>query len=456
MPTPVIMPKLEMSQETAVLIEWLVEEGQPVEKGEPIFEVETDKITVEVESPAGGTIAGLDAQPGDVVPVTTVIAHILAEGESLPLAQPKTQHATRNTPISHEKAPAPAAYSVTPVAQRLADDLGLDISTVVGTGPGGRVTKRDVLKAKGGEGDGETRRAGRLRATPAARRLAREQSLEIGGVAGTGPRGRVQERDVADVVERRLGDEATGWQGDIISTDLPDVRPSVAPLAGMRRAIAQRMTQSWQATPHVTFTVEVDMTAALALRAELNHHCEREGLPKISVTALLVKVCAWALKRHPYVNASLVGEEIHLHPDANIGVAVALETGLIVPVVKRADRLGLAEIAGRVAEISSRARENRLTPEDVSGGTFTISNLGMYRIDHFTAIVNPPQSAILAVGRTVKRQVVVETKTGDELVIRPMMNLTLSADHRVLDGAQAALFLNDLVETFEQPGLMFL
>ena len=219
----------------------------------------------------------------------------------------------------------------------------------------------------------------------------------------------------------------------------------------MRRTIAKRMTQSWQTAPHVTFTVEVDMSAALALRAELNERAEREGLPKISVTALLVKICAWTLKRHPFVNASLVGEEIHLQPDANIGVAVALESGLIVPVVKQADQLGLAAIASHVSELTTKARAGDLAPEDVSGGTFTISNLGMYRIDHFTAIVNPPQAAILAVGRTAKRQIVIETDNGDEVAIRPMMNMTLSADHRVLDGAQAALFLNDFVDALENP-----
>ncbi|MCO6449489.1 MAG: 2-oxo acid dehydrogenase subunit E2, partial [Caldilineales bacterium] len=216
----------------------------------------------------------------------------------------------------------------------------------------------------------------------------------------------------------------------------------------------QRMTQSWQTMPHVTFTAEADMSAALALRAELNERAEREGLPKVSVTALLVKVCAWALKRHPYVNSSLMGEEIHLHSDANIGVAVALEAGLIVPVMKQAERLGLAAIASQVADLSARARAGQLTPADVSGGTFTISNLGMFRIDQFTAIINAPQAAILAVGRIAKKQVVIQGESGDELAIRPMMSLTLSADHRVLDGAVAARFLADVVDVLERPSTL--
>lgn len=437
MPTSVIMPKMEMSQETATLIDWLVEEGQQVEKGQPIFEVETDKVTVEVESPAAGLLSGLSAKPGDVIPVTTIIAYILIEGERLPVEEPvAANHQTPSTPDV-----VSAVYSVTPVARRLADDLSVDLSSVVGTGPGGRITRGDVEKAS----QSVSPKIDKVRATPAARRVARDAGIELSAVVGSGPRGRVQEGDV------------TRWQNDAIPTDQSDSRPAgVVPLAGMRRTTAKRMTQSWQTAPHVTFTVEVNMSAALALRAELNERAIREGLPKISVTALLVKICAWALKRHPFVNASLAGEDIHLQPDANIGVAVALESGLIVPVVKQADRLGLATIADMVSELTAKARAGGLAPEDVSGGTFTISNLGMFRIDHFTAIVNPPQVAILAVGRTAKRQIVIETEQGDEVAIRPMMSMTLSADHRVLDGAQAAQFLNDLVEVLEQPGLALL
>ena len=441
MPTPVIMPKMEMSQETAMLIEWLVEEGQPIEKGQPIFEVETDKVTVEVESPGSGILSDLSAKLGDVVPVTTIVAYILAEGESLPEEEPAETQTAPNV--------LRGAYSVTPVAQRLADDRGIDLNRVVGTGTGGRITKGDVEKAS----HSAPPESGKVRATPAARRVAREAGIELSEVVGSGPRGRVQVGDVT----MWQGDRVAGWQGDAVPTIVSGARPSeVVPLAGMRRTIAKRMTQSWQTAPHVTFTVEIDMSAALSLRAELNQRAEQEGLPKISVTALLVKVCAWTLKRHPFVNASLVGEEIHLQPDANIGVAVALESGLIVPVVKQADRLSLAAIASRVFELTAKARAGDLAPEDVSGGTFTISNLGMYRIDHFTAIVNPPQAAILAVGRTAKRQIVIESEQGDEVAIRPMMNMTLSADHRVLDGAQAALFLNDFVEILEHPSAMLL
>jgi pyruvate dehydrogenase E2 component (dihydrolipoamide acetyltransferase) len=212
------------------------------------------------------------------------------------------------------------------------------------------------------------------------------------------------------------------------------------------------MTESYQTTPHITLTIDADMTAAEALRAELNGLSEQVKGPRVAVTAILVKVCAWALRRHPLVNASLQGETIHLHEQANIGVAVALDEGLIVPVIHDADRLGVSEIAHRLDDLSQRARQGKLMPDDVAGGTFTISNLGMFGIKHFTAIINPPEAAILAVGRIVKRAVVDENS--DEVRVRPMMEMTLSADHRVLDGAVAARFLADVAAALERPGIL--
>jgi pyruvate dehydrogenase E2 component (dihydrolipoamide acetyltransferase) len=227
------------------------------------------------------------------------------------------------------------------------------------------------------------------------------------------------------------------------------------PLTGMRRTIAERMQRSYQTAPHITLTAEADMSAALALRQEINQRAAA-GEPPISVTALLVRVCAWTLRRHRRLNASLHADGIHLHGAVNVGVAVALDDGLIVPVVHEADRLGLAEIAACLQDVTDRAHQNRLRPEDVSGGTFTLSNLGMFGIDQFTAILNPPECAILAVGRIAKRQVVVEREAGDELAIRPMMHLTLSADHRAVDGAMAARFMHDLRQALEHPALLLL
>jgi pyruvate dehydrogenase E2 component (dihydrolipoamide acetyltransferase) len=421
MPTPVIMPKLEMSQETATVVQWLKAEGETVEKGEPLLTVETDKVTIDIESPAAGTLAGICVEPDDVVPVTEVIAHILQPGESLP-----------STPTAKGGKPSGGRQRATPVAQRIAAEHAVSLEEINGTGVGGRITKADVEAV-----------VSKVRATPAARRSARERSVELETITGSGPRGRIQAADVQ---------AATVPKATSLRDGVSDVE--IISLTGMRRTIAERMTRSAQTAPHISLTVEADMSAAQALRAELNARAVRLDLPRISVTAILVKVCAWALMRHRWVNASLHGDEVHLHKAAHIGVAVALKEGLIVPVIHHAETLGLAEIAARLVDLTERAQQGTLAPAGVSGGTFTLSNLGMYGIRQFTAILNPPQCAILAVGSMVKRQVVLEQEGQDVAAIRPMMILTLSADHRVLDGAVAARFLQDVVDVLEHPNLM--
>jgi pyruvate dehydrogenase E2 component (dihydrolipoamide acetyltransferase) len=258
--------------------------------------------------------------------------------------------------------------------------------------------------------------------------------IDLRGVTGSGPRQRIQAADV------RAAEAAT--------RAAPAQRVL---MTGMRATIARRLTQSWQAAPHATFSVEVDMAAAESLRGDLNRPVQGAAPLRVSVTALLVKACALALQGHPMVNATLQGDEITLHREANVGVAVALEDGLIVPVIKGAQRLTVSEIAARLEGLVARARSGQLTPGDVAEGTFTLSNLGGYRVDHFTAIVNPPQVAILAVGRIARRPVVVETAGGEALAIRPTMAMTLSVDHRVLDGAVAASFMQALAGLLEQP-----
>ncbi len=431
MATPVILPKLEMSQESATITEWLVEEGDQVRQGQPLLVVETDKVSVEVEAPASGVVSGIRFQPQQTVPVTTVIAHILAPGEQF--AGPDQ---TRVSEIPDERsavrpeAGPPAPQAASPVARRMAAALGVDLAAVSGTGPGGRVTRADVLAMA--EPPAPTGAQG-VRATPAARRLAREAGLDLRQVAGSGPRQRIQAADV---------------RAAAAVANQPARR---VPLTGMRATIARRLSQSWQATPHATFTLEVDMAAAEALRADLNRPAEGLVPVRVSITALLVRACALALQSHPMVNATLQGDEIMLHREANIGVAVALEDGLIVPVIKGAQRLALGDIAERLEDLVARARSGQLAPADVAEGTFTLSNLGGYRVDHFTAIVNPPQVAILAVGRIARRPVVVEAAGGEALAIRPTMAMVLSVDHRVLDGAVAASFLQALAGLLEQP-----
>ena len=433
MTTPVIMPKFEMAQESGTIVRWLYQEGNPVKKGEPLLEVETDKVVMEVDAPASGILKGVCAREGDSVPVTEVIAFIAQSGEEL-LEIPRQGYA--ETPLS-EKPPGRQNRRLTPLAQRIADDRGIDINAIPISGTSPWIRRRDVERYKTfpAIGGGERKK----RATPAARRAARESGVDLRQVNGSGPRERVQEADV------RAASESPTTEPRVLE---------ILPLKGIRRTIAERMQSSYQTAPHITLTVEVDMTEAESVRRSLNERADLLKVTSIPVTAFLVKVCAWALRRHPRINAALRDEEIYVYEPANIGVAVALEEGLIVPVIQRADKLGLAEIAARLEELQERAHQGRLGPQDVHGGTFTISNLGMFGIDQFTAILNPPESGILAIGRIVKRPIAVETRGHDEVVIRAMMRLTLSADHRVIDGAVAARFLQDVVAALENPNLL--
>jgi pyruvate dehydrogenase E2 component (dihydrolipoamide acetyltransferase) len=438
MATAVILPKVDMDQETGAISAWHVRDGDRVEQGKSILTIETNKVSIEVEAPASGVLRILKDTVGEVLPIGTVIAQILQPGETL-AAQPAS---------AAPAAPAAQAadVTVTPVAKKLAADLGVDLKAVVGSGPRGKVTAKDVQAAvpvsaqPAGPG-------GKINATPAARRAAREQSVDLLTLAGSGPGGRVQAADVLAAASARPAALPALQPGAEVAAD------EIIPLVGMRRTIAERLTASYQTIPHITFTARVDMTGLNAARAELNTHAQAAGLPKISVTALLVKAVAYALKRHPWLNSSLVGDEIRLRKEINVGVAVALETGLIVPVVRQADRKGLAELAEVVDDLAARARTGQLNPADVSGGTFTISNLGPFGVEQFTAIINPPQAAILAVGAT---QLEAVPQADGQIVARPIMRLTLSADHRVVDGAVAARFLGDLKAVLTSPTLMLL
>jgi len=429
MPVPVIMPKFEMAQESGKVLRWLKREGEAVAKGEALLEVETDKVAMEVEAPASGTLVGIRVGPGEVVPIGQPIAYILLPGEVW----------TEGPEVA--SAPPSAAPRATPLAERLAQAHGVDLSQVPGTGPGGRVTKADVEAYLAQQGVASPPE-GRVKAVPAARRLARELGVDLRAVQGTGPGGRIQSADVQRAAARPV------VEGE--AAPRPAVRRRV-PLTGMRRAIAERMLRSVREAPPFTVSVDVEMSRALTLLEELSAWAEREAGVRVTLTALLIRACAWALRRHPALNATLEGEEILEWEDVNIGVAVAVPEGLVVPVVPAADRKGLIEIARVLEEKVARAREGRLRPEDLQGGTFTLSNLGMYGVDRFTAILNPPQAAILAVGRVAKRPVVGE---GDRVEVRPVATFTLTADHRLVDGAQAARFLEDLRTALERPGVL--
>jgi pyruvate dehydrogenase E2 component (dihydrolipoamide acetyltransferase) len=365
-------------------------------------------------------------------------------------AAPTTGSAGRNGGLI-----APPHPKATPIAKRIAETHGIDIFQVTPAEPAGKVTRRDVERYLS-----ERQEAGsapRPRATPAARRIGRDSGVDLWAVQGSGPRRRIQAADVLTAAQNLAHTDSTG-EGLAAGSPVPDFEPEaveVIPLAGKRRTIAERMQQSYQSAPHITFSIDVDMSEAENLRRKLNKKAEASSAPHITVTAILVKICAWALKQHPWLNTALRGDEINFYSTQNIGVAVAAGGDLIVPVIQHAGDLSIPAIAARIHDLSEKVRQERLTLTDIRGGTFTISNLGMTGIDQFSAIINPPQAAILAVGSIKKRAVVVEAESGDQLVIKPMMTLNLSADHRVVNGLEAANFLKEIANALEDPSLLF-
>jgi pyruvate dehydrogenase E2 component (dihydrolipoamide acetyltransferase) len=437
MPVPFIMPKFDMDQERAKIASWEKHEGESVRADEVVLVVETDKVAIEVTAPATGTLAGIRYQPGDDVPVTTVIAYILKPGET-----------AADLPGAVTAGPA-----ATPVAKRAAQDLGVELARVPAAGK--RVTRQDVeryaagqpqpvadVSAAAGPGAGGDRAPGRVTsaATPAARRAARELGLPLEQLSGSGPRGRIQAADVRAAAQPQPPAALAAWA---------ERSAEVVALEGMRKTIADRMQASFHEAPHIALTIEVDAGELDASRARLAAMAARDGLGSVSLTALLVKCVAWALARHPDLNASLRDGLLYRWRDVNVGVAMALDNGLIVPVIHQANVKAVREIAVALHDLTERAREGRLRLADVQHGTFTISNLGMFGIQQFRAIINPPESAILAVGKVIRKPVVINAQ--DEVAVRPIMALTLSADHRVIDGVVAARFLADVAQVIAAP-----
>jgi pyruvate dehydrogenase E2 component (dihydrolipoamide acetyltransferase) len=395
MAVSVVMPALEMAQETGKLVSWLKKEGEQVRRGEMLLEVETDKAVVEVEAAQDGILAGVTAQIGDVVPVGHTIAWLVQPGEAVP-ASPASQVQTgRRTTEQPAAAAAPrieqpstpaASPRISPKARKLASERGVDIRLIKGSGPGGEILADDILKAPAGPKDPPY------------------------GILSAGPK-----------------DPPHGSTAE--------------------RLMAERTTQSWTTAPHFFVSRDVDATALNASRAAQLPSIEKSHGVKLTHTDLLVASVARALRKHPRVNGSWDAGRIRMNDDINIALAMAVENAVVTAVIPHADRMPLGEIAARRRELADRASANRLQPSDIGGATFTISNLGMFGVDSFTAIIVPPQAAILAVGAIADRVVAVNGAPA----VRPMMTLTLSSDHRILDGARAAAFLNDVVAELEQP-----
>jgi pyruvate dehydrogenase E2 component (dihydrolipoamide acetyltransferase) len=434
MGTNVIMPALGMAQDTAMMVQWLKREGETITKGEPLAEIETDKAKVEIEAPASGVLVNVTAAPGDVVPVGQTMALILSLNEALPRpggtdgAAPASAPAV---PAQHSGEAARSPRAISPLAARMAAEHHIDVNALAAAGK--RVQKADVQAYLQQQSVGNAA-AGSARLTPAspkARRLATEYGQDVAALQGTGPGGAVLAADVLAALRAAEVAPAMPGRGDGLA------------MSNIWRIMAERTTQSWTSAPHFYLMREVqaDRLGVWRERAQ-----KRFGA-SITYTDLLVKLVAALLREHPRLNASWSNGTIIPNNEIHIGIAVATEDGLVVPVIHQADRLHLREIAERRQDVVTRAQAGKLRPEDVRGGTFTISNLGMYGVDAFTAILNPPQVAILAVGRIVPRVVPVHGQPG----VLPTMALSLSCDHRAVDGARGAQFLSALADVIEEP-----
>ena len=396
MAVSVVMPALELAQESGKLLGWLKKEGDAISKGELIAEIETDKAVFELESPAEGVLAGVKSSAGDMVPVGQTIAWIVARGEQPPAEAEDS--ATRAMAEQARRSTAPASA----------------VAASATAAPA-------AMPERSGKGP---------RISPKARRIAEEHGVDVTQIRGTGPDGSITSEDVLAAAATA---NATPKQAP------PD--SAAAAISTVARLMAERTTQSWTQTPHFFLVRDVDAGALVEAKQKLG-----EGF---TVTDLLISLTAHALAKHPKLNASWTVDGVRLNPDINISIAIAVQDGVVGAVISKADSASLGDIAALRKQLAERARAGRLRPSDLAGGSFTISNLGMYGVDAFNAIISPPQAAILAVGRIADRVVPVNGAPG----IRPMMTLTLSSDHRVVDGAQAARFLSDLAETIQNPNL---
>jgi pyruvate dehydrogenase E2 component (dihydrolipoamide acetyltransferase) len=462
MATKVYMEALSPTMEEGRLISWLKNEGDDVKEGDVLAEVETDKATMELVARGSGVLRKRLIGDGETSPVGTMIAVIAGADEDVssltggadakPSQAPAAGTGDASVPDAVQAGsgaqddvaePTPAVASPTPTSDAETQATAAE-------------AQPSIVSTEGGT-DG-----GRVKASPLARKLAAEAGMQIGAVQGSGPGGRIVKRDIEEAVARGgtpAAASAPAAQPEAAQPQAPasapvpvstDARFRVHPLTQMRKTIARRLAQSIGPVPTFYLTIEVDMGEAVALRARINERFAKEGV-KTSPNDLVIKAVAVALRRHPFVNAAWTGDAIHLFEQVHIGVAVAIDEGLITPVIRDADLKGLSDISREVKELAGRAREKKLKPEEFTGSTFSISNLGMFGIEEFTAIINPPEAAILAVG-AITPKVVVDDE--GSMAIRQRMRVTLSCDHRVIDGATGAAFLQTLKQYLEDPMLM--
>lgn len=447
MATNIIMPALEMAQESGLLVNWLKKENEMVTKGEPLMVIETDKVTIEIEAPASGILKGILVHEGEAVPVGQTIAWLLEPGEKLPSGLPLNAPGARSAGGSIPAAvnpgqaaarlpipavPGSALLEVSPLARKIAKEHAVDLTLV--KHEGNRIEKTDVMayiQALKEPASPTYSAPGQALASPKARRLAVERGFDLKSIRGSGPEGAVLANDLPEAAEPVQ----------------PSLLGEMEPIGTVWRLMAERMTASWTTAPHFFLVREVDASDLIEWRKRVTPAVEKRTGIKPTYTDLLIRAVGAALRDHPRLNSAWVNGEILRNGEVNVGIATALDDGLIVPVIHNVDTASLGEITRQRHDLIERAKNHKLRPADIAGGTFTLSNLGMYNVDSFIAIVNPPQAAILASGRIAERVV----PRNGEVVIRPMMLFTLSCDHRVVDGARGAKFLDDLANLIENP-----
>jgi pyruvate dehydrogenase E2 component (dihydrolipoamide acetyltransferase) len=442
MASQIVMPRMGLTMDEGTLVGWRKAEGEKVTAGEPLFEIETDKSTVEVEASESGVLGKILFPVGTTVPVGTVIAILVQEGEALPASErPAEMHmAAEIKASSGEASPEiknipvgfPAKIKASPAARTLAKKLGVDLNQATGSGPGGRVVAWNVRALHSSPA---------VKITPLAAKAAADLGIDLSGMQGSGPGGRITRQDVEQVKR------APATRPGIIEPN--KLAETIRPFTRIEQVVAGRMVESFTSAPHFYLHVSVDARPLVALRESLKDRLEKRSGVHLTYTAMLVYFCARTLARHPEVLAQWTPQGMRMLHDIHVGVAVDTEAGLFVPVIRNADQLGLTEISRALADLTKRARAGALLPAEQEQGVFTISNLGAFGIDAFDAVLNPPQAAILAVGR-IKEQALVEE---GKVVPAAMLTLSLSVDHRVLDGAKGARFLGDLAELLETPAL---
>ena len=457
MAVEVIMPKAGSEMEEGEIVQWFKNEGDHVEEGEVLLEIVTDKVNMEVEAEATGTLLKILAQAGDVVPVVQTIAWIGEPGEKIPGASESGEVAPAETIIEKKVDYTPVKevenvdYSglrATPAARAYARKKGIDLSKVKGSGPKGRIHKDDVLDYKLNS---------KVKISPLAERIAKIEGINTESIVGTGPNGKIMKADIMAVLHGAPKVEAA--QKAEVAPKAPKAPKApnenqwgvveTVPMSPMRKVISKRMSESYFSAPTFVVNVEVDMTELLALRKKVVDAIIEETGKKATVTDFISLAVIKSLMKHPYVNASLSGDEkeMYLHHYVNLSIAVGMDSGLVVPVIKGADKMSLKELVVASKEITTKALAGKLKPDEMADSTFTISNLGMYGVKSFVPIINQPNTAILGVSATVQKPVVLN----GEVTVRPIMTLTLTADHRVVDGLEGAKFMKTLKEAIENP-----